>query len=593
MKQTAALNKLWSENIIQECVHNQIRYFCVGYGSRNTPLILAIANHPLAEAMLHFDERGIAFHALGFAKASQNPAAIAVTSGSAVGNLLPAVMEAYEDRVPLLILTADRPPELRDIGANQTTDQVKIFQPYVFWQMDFPAPDPRISLKYVRSTIAKAIFLAKQHSGPVHINFMFREPFFLPEDLQSEFQKFRSTETAAYWSRPQNSLDHGTGEKYAEDLLQHEEGIIVVGALPKDTSIEPILQLAKKKRWPIFADITSNIRSEGTSGEIIPHYDLLVKSSCMDKSLNPKAVLHLGGRLVSKSFLEWIAGLKPHIYLQIANHMKCIDPTCSVTHRLACDPAQFCNALCEDLLSSSGEYLQKWLSFSHQAAQKISAYLQDQKKLTEIQLPFSLATYLDRTTPVFFANSMPIRDADAFLFPAKKIGPIFANRGLSGIDGNIATAIGISKALKHSTIAILGDLAFLHDVNSLSQLKDSAYPIIFLVVNNHGGGIFSFLPIANSPDNVFERFFAGKHAFEFKEIASGFHLSYFKPNTVEALMIAIKTSQKNQKSAIIEIPTDRAENFRQHQDIIEIMKKIEPKKRSFLSLCYSALAKGT
>jgi 2-succinyl-5-enolpyruvyl-6-hydroxy-3-cyclohexene-1-carboxylate synthase len=596
MNRTANLNKVWADTIIDELIHQQVRYFCLGYGSRSAPLALAVANHPLAQTKLHFDERGIAFHALGYSKATNRAAAIITTSGSAVGNLTPAIMEAFEDRIPLIVITADRPPEKRSIGSHQTSDQTKIFAAHAVWQMDFPAPDPFISLNYLHAIISQAVSEAHQKSGPVHINIMFRDPLYPSgADLGKPYQ-FKVHEEKRRGPIHLNSkIDflHPRNRDQISSAFQEKEGLIIVGSMPPADSFQSVLHLAKKKGWPILADATSQIRSEGAHGEVIPYYDLALLNSVIEERLRPKVILHLGGRIISQNLMEWMKQIRPKVYMHVDRRNVHLNPLCEVTHQIASDPIDFCREAVKNMdIEYSEDYLAKWIDYTAIVKNKVETFFKRESAIGEMSVAYELANSINESDPIFVGNSMPARDLDALYFPNKNGGMVFANRGLAGIDGNIATTIGIAQGLASPVIAIMGDLTFMHDVNSLAQLSSCPYSIIFFVINNRGGGIFSFLPAALQEQQIFENYFVGKHHFEFKSFAESFQLSYFKPNSNEALQSAIKAAKKSNRSAIIEIQTDHEQNYKEHADLTAIIKKIEPKKRSILSLCYSAFAKG-
>lgn len=530
--------------IVEGLIRQGVRSFCVAPGSRSTPLMLAIAEHPEAEASVHFDERGLAFYALGLAKASQKPVAILVTSGTAVGNLLPAVMEAAADRVPLILLTADRPAELRDCGANQTTDQVKLFGSFVRWSVDLPCSDGAIPEGFLERVVAQAIYQAtRSGGGPVQMNCMFREPLLSAAETV-ECQSICYADSMRLASQ-------STLEKWAKKLSG--KGAIVLGTLAQGQDLTPLYQLSEKLQWPILADSTSGARARHPN--LIAHYNTLLQI------LEPEAILHLGERFVSKPLLEWIARSKPAHYLHVANHPFRQDPAHVVTDRLECDPMLFCEQILP-CAASQNSWLEEWQSASCAVATAVEEFFSLEPQESEMQLMRTLASTLGPDWALFLSNSMPIRDADHLFFPSGATGPIFANRGLSGIDGNIATAIGIAEGSKRPTLAVLGDLAALHDINSLAQLKNAHYPVVFLIVNNGGGGIFSFLPIREKKEH-FEKYVAAAHTLRFEHAARLFDIPY-KTSISEALQEKV--------SCLVEITTQREENYQQHLRLQEHLK---------------------
>ncbi len=531
----------WNQLLIDQLIRSGVTTFCLSPGSRSTPLAVAIARDKRLDYSVHFDERGMAFHALGRAKASKKPVAIVVTSGGAVGNLFPAVMEAQESRIPLILLTADRPQELRGRGANQTADQVKIFGSYVHVFVDLPPPDQNLSGAYLCSTVAYAVDQARL--GPVHLNCMFREPFF--EEPRPEFTPMHTE----YASSIHSSLNL---ERYAELFSGKTRGVIVVGH-SCTVKTEPIVALSQKLGFPILADIGSGLRSSGNPG-LIAHYEAILDKS---PQKSPEVVLHLGDRIVSKRLLKW---LKSPIYCLVVDHDKFYDPESSVTHRITYDPTQFCTELLFLCQAQEG-WSQVWQELSSHYKKIISSNLQEETRLNEIEVVRTLA-HVPSGWAIFIANSMPIRDADAHLFPEVPIGPIFTSRGLSGIDGNIAMLTGLAHGAKSPLIALIGDQAALHDLNSLAFISKSIYPIILIVINNSGGGIFSFLPIKS--DAALDEFFAAEHNFNFSEAAALFHIPYHRSETKEELLETIKRG----KSCLIEVTTHRQENYKLHQELL-------------------------
>lgn len=514
------MNITWAKALLEVLTKLGVQHVCIGSGSRSTPLAVALAENPDIETTVHYDERGLGFHALGIAKSSKQPAAIIVTSGTAVGNLFPALMEAYYDRVPLIIISADRPHELRGCGANQAPDQVKIFGHYAHY-VDLPCPDHAFPLG---KTLAYALSLKM----PMHINCPFKEPLlsFTKKPFQTEI-----TEYAPTVSLP-------SMQEWAHRLSAQKEGCIVVGDLHTGENPTAIFSLAKKLGWSVYADINSNIRGHGP---------------CL-RSLPPRAeaILHLGGRLVAKT---WPTA---PFYCLVTDHNEPLDPSRRLTHRITCDPIQFCEALLS-LIAGEKECptasVKDWKPF-----------FEAQPAINEPGIIFSLNELLPPSWSLFIGNSMPIRDVNNFLFPERPLGPIFTNRGLSGIDGNIATALGIAKGTQKPTLAIIGDLTFLHDINSLPLLKNSLYPLIILVINNGGAGIFSFLPIAEKQE-VLEDYVAAAHEIHFEAAARLFKLPYHHPKTKEEWHTTFSLCLERNQSCIIELTTNRAENKALHDEI--------------------------
>lgn len=557
-EETASQNNQWAHLIIEFLYQQKVEYFCISPGSRSTALTLALASHPHAKTFVHFDERGAAFHALGYAKATGKPAAVIVTSGTAVANLFPAVMEASLSHVPLILLTADRPPELRDVGANQTVDQVKLFGQYVRFAVDLPCPSSATTSPYLASTIAQSVFMS-MHSpkGPVHLNCMFREPLFSEKEIE---QTFRSTPQYNLSSpQPHDALL----EKWAKSLSEYEKGVIVLGSLPPNTQFASIEKLSKNLGWPIFPDIFSGFR---TSKSAIAHYELILKSL---PEMRADTILHLGDRLVSKTLLEWLQKVKTERYFQVLDIPFRSDPFHLTTDRIQCDPVLFCTSILPHLEEKDSAWMDEWTFYDKKTRAIVTDFFENTERISEPSLFFYLQNALGKEAALFLGNSMPVRDAQLFL-GQKEGGPILGNRGVSGIDGNIATSVGIAQGLQMPVVSVIGDLATLHDLNSMAQMKKADYPVILIVVNNQGGGIFSFLPVARKQD-VFEEFFAASHTLSFEMAAKLFDLPYLNIQNGSALTEFLQRPLHT--SCIIEVNTNRQENFLLHQQLYQKVKE--------------------
>ena len=512
--------------LIDQLVQQGVEQFFLAPGSRNTPLVLAVSNHPKAILHTHFDERGLGFYALGCALATAKPVAIIVTSGTAVGNLLPAVMEAHHSSIPLILLTADRPCELRDTAANQTTDQLKIFQNFVRFQCDLDISIPQPA---VRSKAAQSVYRSLHpHPGPVHINCPAREPFF-PHHCD--------------WLQGSPIALEAAISSVCLPKELPSQGIILLG---RTTESKIALQLAKELGWPVFADILSQARLEESECQI-RHFDWL-----LHEAPAPACILHIGERLTSKKLLEWLTANPPSQYWHISANAHWQDPSHLITGRIHAHLADthFVNQI-------DPHWLPRWKTLDRQIDSKLSPNSALFTETTVFQL---LSQQRLEEWAIFLANSMPIREADWFLFPKLAKG-FFANRGLSGIDGNIATIAGISRGLQAPVLAVIGDLTALHDLNSLALLKHR--PIVLVISNNQGGGIFSHLPVANEPH--FETLWAFSHPHSFAHAAQLFDIPYTLVDDAETWQAAISTALQHKTAQIIDNKTCRHTNAANHK----------------------------
>jgi len=574
------LNELWGFLAVEELLKTGVKYFCISPGSRSTPLTFAVSQYKQARPVIHFDERGAAFYALGHARATGKPAAVISTSGTAAANFMPAVIEASVDHVPLILLTADRPPELRHSGANQTIDQVKIFGDYVRWQMDMPCPDEKISPVFVLTTIDQAVYRSRRSpSGPVHLNFMFREPLAPSKEKQSykdylEVIAGWLNESGPYtkYTESQTQISDDTIKEVAKLINGSKSGLIVVGKINSVEAVQ-VLSLAHKIGWPVFPDIASGLRLGVKSGNVVPFFDLYLLSES-SKKFRPDTVFHFGNQPVSKRLLQFLESTRPENYIRIANHPDRLDPSHQVTMRIESDISDFCRraaaAVTEKEKNTNTEKLIK-LSARVNEVLTDSIELNKNDQMTEPAVARIISQHISKESALFLASSLPVREMDMFATDEGNSVPVEYNRGASGIDGTIATAAGYANGLKKSVTLLIGDLAYLHDLNSLSLVRESKIPITIVIINNDGGGIFSFLPVAEI-GQAFEPFFGTPHGLSFQKSAEQFEIAYHHPKTIGEFIKAYTDSQRKKSSAIIEVSTNRQANWELHQKISQNVK---------------------
>lgn len=561
------LNYLWANLLIEELIRNGVRVFIITPGSRSAPLAVAAYKNPNASSIVHFDERGAAYFALGCARAG-SPAAVICTSGTAVTNCLPAVAEACQSALPLLILSADRPPELQDCGANQTIPQEGIFAPFVRAQLNLPCPDKHI---HVEALLAKVDALGPHISdGPVHINCMFREPLApltvakdRPERFSSGLAQWESGSSPFTLSeKPLRTLSPSQCVDLSNVLSAAKRGILLIGRLLSPVEQEGALCLANKLGWPVFADITSGCRRPDVCSTLIRHYDLLLCSEQFRKQCDPDLVLHIGDTFVSKRLQEHLRSLDTE-YVHLSSRKENRDPLHRVTKGYQVDieavAAQLTTLSVE---SKSGKFLEKCKAADIAVEEGLAQVLSEKQAMNELFIARMVDSALDENSALFLGNSMPVRDMDMMAVQCRS-ATIHANRGVSGIDGNIATAAGMGWASGERVVAILGDTAVLHDLNSLALLLKNTKPVILVIINNRGGGIFSFLPIAAHED-VLGPCFTNPHEWNFKHAAAMFEIDYEHVITKEDFQKALRRGIKRKSSGIIEITVDRETNVKIH-----------------------------
>ncbi|GAB4364346.1 MAG: 2-succinyl-5-enolpyruvyl-6-hydroxy-3-cyclohexene-1-carboxylic-acid synthase [Calditrichia bacterium] len=574
------INMVWGYLIIEELIRNGARYFCLSPGSRSAPLAIAIARHEQVRSLVCYDERGAAYHALGYARATGTPAVVITTSGTAVANCLPAVVEASRDHIPLIILSADRPPELRETAANQTIRQPGIFGDYVRWQFDLPCPQDSIPPAMVLTTVDQLFYRSVYPPpGPVHLNCMFREPLApIAEPYSADYLSSlggcrENPDPYTVYRKPECRADEETIRQILDKLNSAVRGILVVGHLKSEREKEAVAQLARQLGWPLFADIRSGLRLESDEIPLVPYFNHLFECEAGKRLIQPEVVLHLGGPLTSKRFLQFLEADTACEYLQVADHPERHDPAHRANFRVTSDLSLFCDQLTPRLNPPKDKnWVQNLVQLSAEIGEVFEARLLKTEKISEPAVARMISRLIPRDSALFLASSMPVREMDWFAAPGTGKPPIAANRGSSGIDGTIASAAGFAAGLQKPLTLLIGDQACLHDLNSFSLLKFLNQPVVVVLINNQGGGIFHFLPVADYPE-VFESFFAAPHEYTFRATAEQFGLSYYHPATLQEFQTAYNTALQNAGSSLIELRTDRQENVVLHRQIWEEIRK--------------------
>jgi len=587
------INHLWTRLLIEELRRNGVDTFYISPGSRSTPLTLAAAQTEGVQTHVHFDERGAAFAALGHAMGSERPTALICTSGTAAANYLPAIVEASQSGIPLIVLTADRPPELTDTGANQAINQIGLYKNFVRWEHALPCPTTEMPAQALLTAIDQACHRAQGNDpGPVHINCAFREPL-APTDTGDNWTEYltpldswlESDDPLTTYAEAESALTDVDAEKLESILATTERGLLIVGGLLSQADRDAAFRIAKALQWPVFADVTSGIELLSEIPFFISHFDLMLASERYSDMCRPDTVIHLGSGFVSKRLLQHLETIRPNNYVRIDKAPNRDDPSHVVTLNVPGSVASIvdCIESKECLRTEAWQHRysvadeKSWMGQHIESECEVlellsmhPSYIRG-KALVEPSILNMLRVSTHAKDALFIGNSMPVRAANTFAFSPKESSPVVSNRGASGIDGNIATAAGYARGSGRRTTAIIGDVSALHDLNSLALLRDTNHPVTLVIINNDGGGIFHFLPIAENNEE-FEEYFGTPHGLSFRNAASQFEIDYHAPETLPDLVRIREKCLDNSRSAIIEVRTDRHENHRQHQEIIEAVR---------------------
>jgi len=532
-----------------------LRYVCISPGSRNTPLALAFAREKKLKKLIILDERSSAFYALGLARKTAKPVAIITTSGTAVAELYPAVAEAYNSHVPLLLLTADRPPELHGAGANQTITQENIFEKNITacFNAGLPATNKKSLKKIVN--IARNAY-SKACEGPVHVNFPFRkplEPFSFNARLDTKFLDSLINSTAIFTASENKNLPQLNSIlkkiSRAKKILIFSGG----GNFEKRFGHE-LLKFARKIGAPIIADAYSPLKfMASATSEILVNTASICYGNKKHLFYESDLLLHFGNAPTASSLLDFYRTL-PAEKIAIDRYGELHDPSRTVSKILKINPLFFLQRITHAIEPKEKEWSRKILIQENKAENFKERFLKTMPFNFEGKLIYEILKKIPDSANVFVSNSMPIRDLDYFAPRFKKNITIFSNRGVSGIDGIISTAGGIAYASKNPTFLITGDLAFLHDLNGLATLRKYNINLTIFLINNNGGGIFRLLPIARE-EKDFEEIFLTPHNLNFEKIANAFSLDYYLAKSQHDLYSLIK-SNKKAGGKIIEIKTD-------------------------------------
>ena len=546
--------------IVASLVQNGVEQVVVSPGSRSTPLAYAFAHTKEIKMFRQVDERAAAFFALGLAKSTGKPVVLLCTSGTAAANYFPAIVEAKYARVPLIIMTADRPHELREVGAPQAINQIHLYGEQVKWFAEFPIPDDaKSTLPFIERHTARAVAIAMSAPyGPVHINVPFREPLLID---------FCDLPKLRYQG---NILNDGSLSEEAKHVLQNaitetRKGIFIVGELALNTDVDYIWALIRRAKWPVIVESLSNMRGnipEDCLPYVISTYDAILKNAAFKNRIAPTTVIRFGAQPVSKFLSNFIAESNPENYIIVDEDPMFRDSTSMATSFIH---AKLDQSLAHLAVESNidASYVALWQQGQKIASKHIEHYIENEHD--EGALVGEMLQAIPQASDIFTSNSMPIRDIDTFYMPSEKNIRIIANRGANGIDGIVSTALGYSSGNARHTYLLIGDLAFLHDSNAFLATRYQTCELTIIVMNNDGGGIFSYLP-QSTVENHYEDLFGTPTGLTFEHVAAMYDLHYTKVTEPHTFGEAIQAP--NEKPVrLIEVFTNRDENVATHRKL--------------------------
>ncbi len=610
-------NALWAGSFVDELARVGVREICVAPGSRSTPLVLAAVRDGRFRMFSIVDERSAGFFALGMGRASGRPAVVITTSGTAGANLYPAVIEASQGEVPLLVLTADRPHRIRDADGNQAMDQLRLFGifPRAFFEVEpphFEVESPRLdepSLRHLRGLAGRAVSLALgPPRGPVHLNFPFEKPL-EPEPISGDpleeypltgdsLDTARKEHPRAGGGRPGGepfvrvspkltAVPEGEVARVRVALEGATRGVIVAGPVPDSWKVgAATLALGAATGFPVLADPLSGARFSPPHGaQVVGGYDLFLRSPHAREALKPELILRIGGSPTSTGVLDYLAesGNARQIVVDDGHRWK--DHLASAHHYIQASPAPFLGRLATELRGARDPDWQDLWSEA-EARTRLALDRQGPGELLEGEILAAVAEGLPEGANLMVASSMPIRDLDAFAFPSPKALQVFGNRGASGIDGLVSTTLGIASASESGpsphgtgtgagagteptrpTVGVLGDLAFFHDMNGLLALKSLRSRVLFVVVNNDGGGIFHTLPIRGH-EPAFTQFFATPHGLDFGKVAELYGIPYSRAGSLAEFEELFLKALMTDGPSILEVRTRREETHQRRRMVV-------------------------
>lgn len=565
MKIKVNRNSLWSEIFVKELADNGVKYACISPGSRNTPLTLAFSSNKDIKTHILVDERSNGFFALGLARASKTPVALVCTSGTAVAEFYPAIVEAFQQNIPLIVCTADRPPELQDCGANQTIHQNNIYKNHIFWFNNAGLPGvTKKKLEHIKSLAQKA-FNESKAMGPVHINFPFRkplEPFIFTDEVDEDLLGDLSLNTTEEEIRENAPFKESLIDTIFEKLKQTPRCIILSGPdEPRDSFKCSLQHMASIFSLPILADGASELRyGSQDKDNVFINFEGFLRSKEFSKKIEPGLILHFGRTMTSKGIEIFLENTSSEYYI-INERGSLFDPFGKTTGVLAMEAEDFLNEIikraeAENFRRQDSEWIKLFRTAELRAEELKSEVILKAQFPFEGRIFTETMSMMPNDSNIMISNSMPIRDLDYFAPKLNSSVTVFNNRGASGIDGITSTALGLSRASGKPTVMITGDLAFYYDLNGLLASKKYSIPLVVVLINNDGGGIFEMLPVAQCGEELFRDCFKTPHELDFSYFVKGYGGEFLDIKSWEEFQEAFPRALKHKGLSVLHLRTD-------------------------------------
>ena len=574
MKIKVNKNFIWAEKFVNQLAESGLKHVSISPGSRSTPLTSAFANNKQIRKHVFVDERQSGFFALGLAKQTCLPVAVVTTSGTAAVELYPAIVEAYQNRVPLIVCTADRPEYIRNTGANQTINQDNLYKNHIkfFYDAGLPNLSKKSIEKFLKKTNEAFRIALITNRGPVHINFPFEKPLephlHTDELTESKLSEIDEISAAQLFHCSKILFKEKELNEVYDAIRLSSNGLIIVGPANFNKLLKnKIKLLSGLTGFPILADGASNFRTGIKQNDlIVTNYDTFLRSNEFVKKVQPDLILQYGRTPTSASLENYLSKIKTSRFI-INEFGDCYDPSRNATKLIKADVYTFTDKLIKNIGTSRKKNISNWIKFLLKLDDLCEwlkvEYINNSHLIDEPNIISHISRNIPDKSVLFVSNSTPIRDLDFFLQKTNKNFTVHQNRGASGIDGIISTALGIAEATKERTFLLTGDLAFYYDLTALHIAKAKNINLTIILINNDGGGLFNSLPIADQKDEL-KKYFLASTKMNFEKIINAMNIDYKIVKTSTQLNLAL--NRRSDIPLVIEVKTNAQESLKKRKD---------------------------